>query len=142
MMLTAGRDPSQPIKVDELRDLMAQQNRVGLARAMGSLGRPPGSDPGGPPDEAPSQFIESSIRNFDANGDGVITADEVARLDDGTRARYESMIRAAGRDPSQPIKVEEVRDLMVQQNRVGLAQAMFSLGRPPGGGPGSPTGKP
>ncbi len=66
------------------------------------------------------------IRQFDTNGDGTITPDEVGQA---RRPFFERFARRAGLDPTKPIAVTTLRDALVNQG-----------GQPGGGSGGSPSG--
>ena len=73
------------------------------------------------------------LARYDTNKDGTITPAEVAALDERSRSRYEGMVRGAGLDPTQSIKVSSLKEAMTRN--------MGNRGGPPGGGPpGSPSG--
>jgi len=73
------------------------------------------------------------LARYDTNGDGTITPAEVAAFDERMKSRYERMVRDAGLDPTQSIKVGTLKEAM--------ARNMASRGGSPGGGPpGGPPG--
>jgi Ca2+-binding EF-hand superfamily protein len=59
-----------------------------------------------------SQRIESLLRQFDANGDGMITPDEV---DGSRRALFENVVRRAGLNPAGPVSVQALAGALSQR---------------------------
>jgi len=72
-----------------------------------------------------SQRILMMLRQFDANGDGVISPGEVG---EARRGFFEGMVRRAGLDPSGPVSVQALTGALSQR-----AGSRFGGG--PGGGP-------
>jgi len=93
---------------------------------FGGMGRSRGMRSSENP-EARAQRIEGMIRQFDTNGDGTITPDEVG---EARRPFYERYVRRAGLDPTKPIAVSTLKD------------ALASQGGQSGGGPGGPAATP
>jgi len=59
-----------------------------------------------------TQRVETLLRQFDANGDGMISPDEV----NGSRkAAFEKVVRRAGLDPAGPVAVKALADALTQR---------------------------
>lgn len=63
-----------------------------------------------------SQRYDAFIRQFDANGDGMISPNEVSSA---RRPFYEGLVRRAGLDPNSTISVQALRDALVQRRSGG-----------------------
>jgi hypothetical protein len=79
--------------------------------------------PGGMQDASPearserrAQFMEGMLRQMDANGDGVVSPNEV---DPARRAMFERMTTRLGMDPAKPIAINSVREAVLRQAKDG-----------------------
>ncbi len=103
-----------------------------MRRGGGDQGSGWGRSSGGSPDQqdSRSQRYEAFLRQFDANGDGLISPNEVSG---SRRSFYDSVVRRAGLDPAGPVSLQALRDALSQR---GSGRS----GGPPGGmqppGPG------
>jgi Ca2+-binding EF-hand superfamily protein len=96
-----------------------------------------GSD--GPPGgrfEDRAQRFEAFLRQFDANGDGMISPNEV---NSSRRPFYEGLVRRAGMDPNSTISIQALREALSQRRSSSSGSSGPSEG---GGKPGGDASKP
>lgn len=89
-------------------------------------GRDSGGSSGRQDDRA--QRYEAFLRQFDANGDGMISPNEVSG---SRRPLYEGIVRRAGMDPSGTLSVQALRDALSQRSS---SRSGPSNGTPDAGG--------